>query len=50
MVLELYYQPPDQESEGDMKCSGKIRDAAKMGQAMIMGDFDYHQRDWVNIS
>uniref|UniRef100_K7EZ72 Endonuclease/exonuclease/phosphatase domain-containing protein n=1 Tax=Pelodiscus sinensis TaxID=13735 RepID=K7EZ72_PELSI len=50
LAVGIYYRPPDQDSDTDIEMLREIREATKIKNSIIMGDFNYPHIDWIHVT
>ncbi|XP_053897559.1 uncharacterized protein LOC128844145 [Malaclemys terrapin pileata] len=50
ITLGIYYRPPDQDGDSDDEMLREIREAIKIKNSVIVGDFNYPHIDWEHVT
>ncbi|CAM5127487.1 unnamed protein product [Eretmochelys imbricata] len=50
ITVGIYYRPPDQDSDSDDEMLREIREAIKIKNSIIVGDFNYPHIDWIHVT
>ncbi|CAM4719886.1 unnamed protein product [Lepidochelys kempii] len=50
IAVGIYYRPPDQDGNSDPEMLRDIREAIKIKNSVIMGDFNYPHIEWVHVT